>query len=69
MCVHVPAGNVQCSRAETLYAECLTNQETFDTLTLERFVDTAGRHKSGAWVSELHDRYLSWAKIDAMSRA
>ena len=64
-----PNDNVHCSRATTLYAECLTSRETFDALTLERFVDAADRHASGEWVAELRERYLDWAKIDDLLSA
>ena len=48
------------------YAECLTTRESFDTLTLDRFVEVAEHHVRDPWVTDLRDRYLGWEKIDAL---
>jgi len=61
-----PEGNVHCSRAATAYAECLTTHESFETLTLDRFVQVAEHHVRDAWVTDLRDRYLGWGKIDSL---
>lgn len=62
-----PEGNVHCARAAASYAECLTNGTTFEAVTLERIVAELARHTDAGWVLELHDRYLGWSKIDALS--
>jgi len=61
-----PDGNVHCSRAATAYAECLTDRGTFDTLSLERFIEVTGRHTNEAWIADVRDRYVGWEKVDVL---
>ena len=39
-----PEGNAHCARAAATYFECLTGRESFDALTLERFVEVVQPH-------------------------
>jgi len=61
-----PDGNVHCARAAATYAECLTSRESFDTLTLERFVEVVQHHVRDGWATDLRERYLGWEQIDAL---
>jgi hypothetical protein len=59
-----PEGNEYCREAVADYRECLTDEETFESWTLEGVVEALREHSSAAWVELFWDRYLAWSKID-----
>lgn len=54
-----PAGNRPAVRAAGDYRACLADSATYDSLTLERVVETLRRTNPGDWVDDLYDRYLN----------
>jgi hypothetical protein len=59
-----PELNTHCHAAVEAYRACLSADETFQAVTLERFVECLQANTSAEWVDELKDRYLAWDKID-----
>ena len=59
-----PADNRHVSDALVKYRELLTNQDGFDTWTMEQFVAALRRYSSPPWIDAFEDRYLAFDKID-----
>lgn len=57
-----PVGNVHCQRAVDGYRACLTSSASFAAWTLEEVVG-ALHAAGGAWVGEVEQRYLSFARL------
>jgi hypothetical protein len=67
-CVFVllhPAGNRPVARAATDYASCLSDASTFESLTLERLIQTLRQIQSQRWVEDLYERYLDPRRLAA----
>jgi hypothetical protein len=60
-----PEQNPHCREAVARYRECLSDDRSFQSLTLEQLVREIRRHTSGPWVERFFDRYLDFTKIDA----
>lgn len=58
-----PAGNVHCQRAVDRYRACLRSSASFAAWTLEGFVGALHAAGGGAWVREVEQRYLSFARL------
>lgn len=61
-----PQDNPHCARVAETYARCLTEGDTFEAVTLERFIEATRRHTNADWMAELHRRYLGWERIDEL---
>ncbi len=60
-----PKDNAACWRAVANYRARLTNEETFAAWTLEDVVDAIEGETRAAWVDDLVDRYVSFARVYA----
>ena len=61
-----PDGNTHCSDAVAKYQECLTNQQTFTTWTLESVASAIKSETTDEWIDLFVDRYLDFAKIPSV---
>lgn len=58
-----PSGNVHCQRGVDGYRACLRSSAGFTAWTLEAFVGALRAAGGGAWVGEVEQRYLSFARL------
>lgn len=59
-----PEDNEYCREAVADYRECLTDEGTFESWTLEGVVEALREHTAAEWVELFWGRYLDWSKID-----
>jgi len=60
-----PKDNPHCKRAVGKYRECLTDERTFESWTLEDVVAVIKENTGDGWIHEVVDRYLGFGKIEA----
>ena len=58
-----PEANTYCAEAITTYRQCLTNDSTFRSWTLEGVVDAIKRSTDDDWIDLFVDRYLNFDKL------
>ena len=58
-----PEANTYCAEAITTYRQCLTNDYTFRSWTLEGVVDAIKRSTDDGWIDLFVDRYLNYDKL------
>lgn len=63
-----PEDNGHCRDAVTQYRDCLSDEDTFTTWTLEEVCATIQSVTQAPWIETFHDRYLSFDKIETYSR-
>lgn len=63
-----PRDNAQCQRAVHAYRECLSDDSTFASVTLEDVIDTIAREAKADWAQQLQDRYVAWDKAERIGR-
>jgi hypothetical protein len=51
-------------RGSARYREYLSDEKTFDSVTLEAIVDVIRRETPAPWIREVRERYLGWEKFD-----
>ncbi len=59
-----PEDNTACRDAVQRYRACLSNDGTFESMTLESMVEAIESETDARWIRELCARYLGWGKID-----
>jgi len=59
-----PEGNVNCATALQAYRDCLTNDDSFITWTLEQFTSTIRHHTQAQWIDMFVERYLNFDKLE-----
>ena len=58
-----PQDNEPCRGAVQLYRDHLSDSRTFDSVTLERVVQTIEAEIDAVWIRELRARYTGWARL------
>lgn len=58
-----PEGNLACAKAIRAYRDCLANDASFISWTLEEFSAAVKRHTQKQWIDAFVDRYLNFAKL------
>jgi hypothetical protein len=58
-----PEDNEPCRVAVQLYRDYLDDARTFDSITVERVVETIALETDERWIRELRARYLGWEKL------
>ncbi len=61
-----PEANAFCTEAVADYRQCLRDDRTFVSWTLEDVVEALRRHCRAAWVELVYDRYLDFSKIERL---
>lgn len=61
-----PEDNEPCRAAAQLYREYLSHERTFDSLTLEKIVESIEAEADALWIRDLRGRYLGWEKIERL---
>ncbi|WP_053076749.1 hypothetical protein [Caenimonas sp. SL110] len=59
-----PAANPHCRAAVRAYRQCLLDDSTFDTWTLDEMVGVLSLATSATWVAELYGRYLDFSRLN-----
>lgn len=62
-----PAANPHCRAAVRAYRNCLINDATFDSWTLDEIVGILSLTTSAPWVRELYARYLDFSSLESAS--
>lgn len=57
-----PQENLPCKMAVEQYKQCLTDDRTFQSWTLETVADTIKQHTDKKWIDDVIDRYLDFGK-------
>jgi hypothetical protein len=60
-----PRDNERCHAAVQRYGDCLSNDQTFTTVTLETMVEAIEAASPAPWIRDVRERYLGWWKLDA----
>lgn len=63
-----PQDNQHVYDAVTRYRTCLSDATSFDSWTLENFVDGMKKHSEAQWIDDFANRYLAFEKIDIRLR-
>lgn len=58
-----PEDNEPCRVAVQLYRDYLEDARTFESITIERVVETIAFETDARWIRELEVRYLGWTKL------
>lgn len=58
-----PHENIHCHAAVQQYRECLSDERTFQSWTLENVVQVVKQHTDASWIAEVDDRYLNFETI------
>ena len=58
-----PEANTYCAEAITRYRQCLTNDDTIRSWTLEAVVDAIKQSTNDDWIDLFADRYLNFDKV------
>lgn len=61
-----PKDNDACNAAVAAYHSCLISRKTFEHWTLESVAATIRRFTDDPWIASFQDRYLNFAKLDAL---
>lgn len=59
-----PQDNVDCAATVQTYRQCLTEDTSFITWTLEEFTAIVKRHTQANWIDVFIDRYLNFSKLE-----
>ena len=59
-----PKDNLHCQKAVEQYKQCLANNRTFQSWTLERVAEVIKQNTKKKWIDDLIDRYLNFRKIE-----
>jgi len=59
-----PKDNPHCREAVRRYRECLTDERTFESWTLEDVAAVVKENTGDGWIDEVIERYLGFGKID-----
>jgi hypothetical protein len=60
-----PDDNEPCRAAVQLYREYLSDDRTFDVVTLEKLSDAIELETSASWIGEVRSRYLDWQQLSS----
>jgi hypothetical protein len=63
-----PQDNPHCREAINRYQQCLSDNNTFKSWTLEEVVSVIKQNTQGRWIDELIDRYLNFRKIETRDK-
>ena len=61
-----PEANSYCSEAVQEYRQCLSDDSSFRTWTLEDLLERLMAHSSAGWIRNFHRRYLDLSRLDEM---
>lgn len=61
-----PQDNSHCSDAVLEYKECLVDDKTFQSWTLEDVVEAIKQNTKDSWIGDFIDRYLNFDKINKL---
>lgn len=61
-----PEDNEPCRAAVQLYREYLSDDRTFDSVSLEHVTDAIEVEMDAPWIAQVRDRYLGWQKITGL---
>jgi hypothetical protein len=59
-----PQDNIHCQQAVGQYKQCLTDDKTFQSWTLEEVSHAIKKNTNDSWIDAVIDRYLNFGKID-----
>ena len=59
-----PAENSWFSEGVQDYRECLSDESSFQSWTLEHLVERLKAHSSAEWITDFHHRYLDFSRLD-----
>ena len=62
-----PEDNVACDSAVRQYRETLSDETSFEAVTIEAMLDAIAVWTSAPWVEAVRSRYLGWEKLAALT--
>ena len=59
-----PQNNLHCQKAVEQYKQCLANNRTFQSWTLENVAGAIKLNTKNKWIDDVIDRYLDFGKLE-----